>query len=110
MASYSLNGLGKKEIISDYLKSQKKEHLFKNGIPGDDWWYNFMKRHPEISIRKPQALQLCRAKASSPEIIDRSFFNILEPLLIKTGLKDCPSRIFNCLIPQTIFNDYTFDR
>ena len=63
-------GLGEKDIISvvaDYLKSQK-EHLFKNGIPGDDWWYKFMKLHPEISIRKPQALQLCRAKASRPLI------------------------------------------
>ena len=91
-------GLGKKEIISvvaDYLKANKKQHLFKDGVPGDDWWYAFLSRHPNLSVRKPQALQLSRAKAANNETIDYWFLNILQPMLDKTGLKAYPNRIFN---------------
>ena len=91
-------GLGKKEILSiihDYLVTNKKTHLFPKGVPNDDWWNGFMKRHPQLSLRKAQALQICRAKASTPEIINHWFMNVLKPILDKTGLADHPNRIFN---------------
>ena len=89
-------GLGKKEILSiihDYLVTNKKTHP--KGVPNDDWWNGFMKRHPQLSLRKAQALQICRAKASTPEIINHWFMNVLKPILDKTGLGDHPNRIFN---------------
>ena len=89
-------GLGKKEIISVVAD------LFKDGVPGDDWWYAFLSRHPNLSVRKPQALQISRAKASNNETIDYWFYNILQPMLDKTGLKAHPNRIFN--VDETSFS------
>lgn len=91
-------GIGKKEVISivaDYCKSKKKPSIFPNDVPGRRWWSGFLKRNPEIAMRKPQSLQIARAKAGSPDVIDHWFFSILKPLLEKTGLEDHPERIFN---------------
>ena len=91
-------GIGKKEVISivaDYCKSKKKPSIFPNGVPGRRWWSGFLKRNPQIAMRKPQSLQIARAKAGSPDVIDHWFFSILKPLLEKTGLEDHPERIFN---------------
>ena len=45
-------------VVGDYFRHTKKPNPFKNGVPGNDWWQLFMKRHPEVSKRKPQALQM----------------------------------------------------
>ena len=90
--------LGKKEIISvvhDYLKNNNKSHLFPGGVPGDDWWRGFLKRNSQLSLRKPQALQIARAQSSTQEVIDHWFNNILKPMMEKTGVTDHPERIFN---------------
>ena len=91
-------GIGKKEVIgvvADYCKANKKDHLFPDGVPGQEWWRAFIKRHPNLSLRKPQSLQLARARATCPEVIDHWFFQVLEPMLDKTGLKNHPERIYN---------------
>lgn len=89
-------GIGKKiSIVADYCKSKKKPSIFPNDVPGRRWWSGFLKRNPEIAMRKPQSLQIARAKAGSPDVIDHWFFSILKPLLEKTGLEDHPERIFN---------------
>ena len=46
-------------------------------------------------MSKPQALQICRAKAANPEIIDHWFFTILKPMLEKFNLMNAPHRIYN---------------
>ena len=82
-------GLGKKEIltvISDYVKSRKKAHLFPKGVPGEDWWRGFMLRHPSLSLR---------AKAVTPEIINHWFMDVLKPILDRADLHYHPERIFN---------------
>ena len=82
-------------VVRDYCKHNKKDHLFPNGTPGEEWWRGFIKRHPQLALRKPQSLQLSRAKAACPETIDHWFFKILEPLLHKTGLINHPDQIYN---------------
>ena len=69
-------GIGKKEVISIVAncKSNKKASIFPNGLPGKRWHSGFLKRNPQIAMRKPQSLQIARAKAGSPEIIDHWFF------------------------------------
>ena len=46
-----------------------------------------MKRHPELSKRKPQALQMVRAKAATPEVVNHWFHQCLKPALASLGMK-----------------------
>ena len=66
-----------------------------DGVPGDDWWRLFMKRHPELTKRKPQALQMVRSKAATPEVINHWFQQCLKLTLDELGLHDKPQCIFN---------------
>jgi len=38
-----------------------------NNYPGRDWWYGFLQRHPELSLRSPEQLQLSCAACCSEE-------------------------------------------
>ncbi|KAJ8936737.1 hypothetical protein NQ314_012184 [Rhamnusium bicolor] len=45
------------ETVEKILKDRGKKDLFKNGRPGQRWYVNFLKRHPQISLmEKPKAL------------------------------------------------------
>ena len=55
----------------------------------------FFKRHPKVVKRKPQQLQMARAKASCPEIISHWFDQCLGPTLEKLDLVGKADRIFN---------------
>lgn len=41
------------DIVCHFLKDQKKENPFKDGIPGYDWWEGFLGRWPSLRERKP---------------------------------------------------------
>ena len=76
-------GIGKKEIVQvvrDYCKGKKRSNPFKGSVPGDDWWRGFMRRHPQLVQRRPQALQMVRAE-SATGIIRDWFQNCLKPSL-----------------------------
>ena len=91
-------GLGRKEvegIVGNYLKCTKKKNPFKDTIPGEGWWSGFMKRHPEIRKRKPQHLQMVRAKQSNRIIVNHWFTSCLEPALQNLDLFNKPEQIYN---------------
>ena len=78
-------GLGRREvegIIQNYLSTKKIKNPFKNGVPGEGWWSGFMKRHPELRNRKPQHLQMFRAKATNQEVINHWCIECLKPALL----------------------------
>jgi transposase len=56
-------GISKRQLLLKVGTLCKKTSVasFKNGIPGKDWWYSFVKRHPEVSLRKPEKLETNRA-------------------------------------------------
>ncbi|KAJ8321017.1 hypothetical protein KUTeg_002604 [Tegillarca granosa] len=58
------------------------------------WFYNFIRRWPEIHIRKPSSLSELHAKSTSPECIN-NYFTELDKILTKYDLKDKPHLIYN---------------
>lgn len=65
-----------------------------NDKPGKKWWRLFKNRHPEISLRKPEHLQLSRAKCCTPHIIS-VWFKDFEQFLLSHNLMNKSDRIWN---------------
>ena len=82
-------GMGKNEVlrmVSDYCSSTKRHNLFHKGTPSSDWWKGSLKQHPQLIRRKPQPLQLVRARASRREVVKHYFKQVLKPVLDKYQL------------------------
>lgn len=94
-------GQTRQELLSavkKILDQDGRQTPFKNNLPGKDWFYAFMKRHPEIAPRTPQKLGKERAVISWQKIVwwfeDLAKYlndNYAEGIYI---LKD-PSRVYN---------------
>ena len=84
-----------KGVVADFCRKLKRTNPFKQGVPGDDWWGGFMRRHPALVRRKPQALQMVRAQCSRVEIVNHWFIECLKPALDFLKLHNHPERIFN---------------
>ena len=89
------------DVVSTFLKDQKRPSPFKDGVPGPDWWQGFLGRWPSLSERKPQHLSTKRAMAACPETLN-SWFITVKTFLEKVGLMkrsgpvaDYSSRIWN---------------
>ncbi|KAL0879425.1 hypothetical protein ABMA27_003176 [Loxostege sticticalis] len=89
-------GLSRKEVlqlVGQYVNQNKIETPFTDGIPGNDWFSNFMTRH-NLSIKKPQAVEIARKNAADPFII-QEFYNILEKVVKELELENKPEKIYN---------------
>jgi hypothetical protein len=63
-------------IVSDYLKQTNQIQLFKNGKPGKDWYYCFLKRWKnDLSLRKADNIASQRAASCTNGIIENYFVN-----------------------------------
>ena len=92
-----LFGLTPKEVrrIAFQLAEQNKlQHPFsqKTQMAGEDWFLSFCKRHPEISVRRPEATSMSRAIGFSKEAVNQ-FYDILKVELQKHDID--ASRIWN---------------
>lgn len=73
---------------------------FKNNQPGRHWWDCFCKRHPKVSSRVAQNLNMDRASVSEDAL--NNWFNEVKEYLKKLDLLDIdPSRIFN--LDESVF-------
>jgi len=83
--------------VQQILKAEGRPNPFTDDKPGDKWYNNFLKRHPDISRKKPQALGQQRAVITEAAI--RGWFAEAEAALAADGI-DIKSvsaeRIFNC--------------
>ncbi len=66
----------------------------KNECAGKDWYLGFMKRHPDLSLRIPQARSLHRAQCFNKPAVKLFFQNLEEALTKFPSLAD-GTRIFN---------------
>jgi hypothetical protein len=90
-------------LITRDMKRLAFELAIKNGLAhpfsvqqgkaGWKWLRNFMCRHPQLSLRKPQATSAARVKGFTKENVAK-FFDILELLLQLINFS--PHRLFNC--------------
>lgn len=63
--------------------------------PSKAWWRNFRRRHPDLGLRRPDALDRGRSSLGNIEVI-RSYFELLEKTLKENDLMDKSHRIYNC--------------
>ena len=86
-----------KEQLQDMVQEMMKDgrpNPFKNNRPGDKWWKLFTKRHPMLSLRKPEQLQLSRARCCTLEKLQQWFVGF-EQFLITHDLKNKSAQIWN---------------
>jgi hypothetical protein len=74
------------------LVQDGRETPFKDGVPGSGWVRWFRKRHPEVSLRSAQTLELARAKSLCPENVATFYHNLEEAY---TEHQYDPSHIWN---------------
>jgi len=58
------------------------------------WLYGFLGRWPELKVKKPQSLEIARARSATKTTIE-NYFKELNNILTKYHLTDKPSRIYN---------------
>ena len=80
------------KIVEKHMANKGRE--IRKGL-SNGWWNCFIKRWPQLSLRKGDAFAVVREHASSREVFE-SHFNLLDDILMKNGLKDKPSQIYNC--------------
>lgn len=93
--NYGLTYLQTRKLAYEYakrlLRSVPKNWL-NNEIAGCEWMKGFMKRHSDLSLRKPENTSLARATAFNETNVKEFFDNYSDVLL---RFKFTPERIFN---------------
>lgn len=93
----------------EILKRFPRKNPFKDNLPSYDWYKNFIKRHPDIKIRKPELLYLASSPMSEQDLRDswlQMDMYFKDTLLIDI-LQD-PSRVASC--DETKFNFFANPR
>lgn len=72
-------------LISEYVRQNGLVTPFENQVSGKDWFHTFQKRN-ELSIKKPQNVELARKNACDPFII-YGFLDLMESVLQELELK-----------------------
>ena len=76
------------------VRSGNEGRFGKEG-PSEHWWTRFRPRHPEVTQRKPDKLKRSHAYALNP-VVFKQYFELLEGVLDKNGLKIPPMKLYNC--------------
>jgi hypothetical protein len=84
------------DTVTKIARDSGKLHLFKNQQPGQKWYLNFLKRHPEISLREAEGINKARALVTEESI--KKWFKDLQDFIQSNNLKEAiedPKRVFN---------------
>lgn len=93
---FALSARDIKKIAYSFAIQQNIPHTFNNEkkMAGQDWFLSFMKRHPELALRKAQGLSTARAKGMTRQECDK-YFELLGKVLRENNLLNAPQKIFN---------------
>ena len=91
---YGLGVEDSKVIAYCIVETTGRPHPFKNGSAGRDWYEGFLKRHPQLTLRKPEALSYARAKNANAKAIE-DFFAKLAAVCARLNILSKPMQIFN---------------
>lgn len=69
-----------RKLAYDILNANDLQNPFNNGMAGKKWYYAFMKRHPELSLRQPECVSIARCKGFNRKNV-YEFFDILEKIV-----------------------------
>jgi hypothetical protein len=83
-----------RRLAFELAEANHLEHLFckETKMAGMKWYRNFMKRHPELSLRKPENTSMARAQGFNQERVT-SFYELLENVYDKYKVQ--PEKLFN---------------
>jgi hypothetical protein len=73
--------------------TQTRPTPFTDGIPGSSWVKWFRRRHPYLTLRSSQGLELARARGMCPENVSTFYENLK---LLYTQHNYAPDHIWNC--------------
>ncbi|XP_052268856.1 jerky protein homolog-like isoform X1 [Dreissena polymorpha] len=89
-------GLSRKSILlrtNVLCRRIKLETSYTNFKAGKDWWEGVKRRHPELSIRKPEKLSAVRARMLNPVVVNNYFEDLNQ---IVNGMQIGPAQVWNC--------------
>ena len=75
------------EVVTDYLVSTSRPNPFRGGVPGKDWWTLFLRRWPQLCVRKPEHLSKKRAEGVTQKVVDH-WIELVQKVFKKNGLDE----------------------
>lgn len=101
LISFSRRGFGctpdlVRRAVFQYAEETHIKHPWKKeeGKAGPDWFSAFMKRHPELSLRKPENLSRARAEGLTQKAVG-GFFDLCEEVYRENEMMNQPNLVFN---------------
>ena len=94
-AHYGLSTKAGRSLAYDFAKRKDLKipsSWRKNGCAGEDWFSSFLKRSPELSLRRPEGTSMARATGFNKESVTL-FYDNLEEVMKKHAFE--PSDIYN---------------
>lgn len=94
---FGLNLMDLRRLVYQYCDINKIANPFnkERKMAGDDWARSFLKRHPNLTIRQPEAISIGRAIGFNKEKTKR-FYEVLQSVLFKDETLIIPdSNIYN---------------
>ncbi|KAJ8304124.1 hypothetical protein KUTeg_017707 [Tegillarca granosa] len=95
-------GRTKQELLTtvkNILDKDGRPNPFTDNRPGKDWYYAFVKRHPELSMRT--TMQLAKERAIiSPEKVNH-WFNNFKKYMDEEVKDDRSAQVGKCLLPSS---------
>lgn len=90
-------------LVGEYVISKGIKTPFKDNLPGHDWYLGFMKRHSNLSFKKPEHLQKIRKDARDPFVV-YDFYKKLQDLMTGKSLDEPNKACFVFNADESGFN------